>query len=184
MPAPNIPEVNILSSPKKMLIYVGIGTLLIGALYAYFINDYIQKDEPDAKLVTVIWICGPLYLAAIIWGINRAFIPKPVIQLKPDYISWGYLGGPENMFPWDEIAKFEMKPGSERQIGVFLKNPEKYFDDKMKRGQGNLVQKYGTHIFISSEVTQASAEEILPVLNNYLDVVNGKPGAKLSHRFH
>lgn len=184
----DIPDVNILSSPKKALIYIGIAALFVGALYAYFIYDYLHpehKNVQDGKETVVIFVCGPLYVAALIWGIDRAFHPKPVIQLKKNYITWGSFGTPQNMFPWSEIVKFEVKSGSERQILVLLKNPEKYFDDRagIRRAQERLVEKYGTHVFISTELTQVTRDELLMILQNYLDVVHEKPGAKLMQRY-
>jgi hypothetical protein len=67
---------------------------------------------------------------------------------------------------------------------VFVKNPERYYSEKFaeRKGQERFAKKHGTHISISAELTEESGEELLAILQNYQDVVSGKPGAKIIPR--
>jgi hypothetical protein len=186
----NLPEISIVNSTKKSLVLIGIIALFVGAIYAYLITDYMQDEDPSAKSQAVIFVCGPIYVFMLLWGINWAYHPKPVITLKEDYIWWSMPGGTVNMIPWTQIEKFESKHGTlGGAVRVFVKNPERYYSEKFaeRRGQERYAAKHGTHISISAELTKESAEEVCAIIQNYFDVVNGKRGARViprySHRF-
>jgi hypothetical protein len=186
---PNLPEIKILNSKRKTLTGIGILTLVVGAIYYFLLNSYLHpKDEfaqHSPKETFVIFICGPIYVIMILYGVFRAFNPKPMIIINKDQLWWRVIGKKDYAIPWSEIIKFEYHKGKlGSNVRVFVNNPELYLSEKYSErpAQKKLIEKLGTHIMISAEFTEENSEGLYGTLQNYLDVVNGKPGAKIIPR--
>jgi hypothetical protein len=184
-----LPEVKIAYSLRKALIGIGILTALIGALYIYLIYDYLNTEESrrTGNDVMVIFFGGPVYVILISLGIYKVYKRKPVIKINGDFIWWSLpFSSKDRLLPWDEIEKFEYRTGQFMGGGldVFVKNPEKYFSEKSseRAGQKMIQKRTGTHIVIPVDLIDESGDELLSILRNYNDVVNGKPGAKIIPR--
>jgi hypothetical protein len=189
MSTPFLPEIEITNSRRKSLILIGIITVLVGAVYAYLLNNYLNPEDEykrhSTKELMVIYVCGPIYVILFFYGIYRAFNPKPSIKITKDFIWWHILGGKHYTIPWNQVTKFELKNALfGGNVRVFVKNPELFYSEKLaeRKGQERFVKKHGTHIVISAELTEESGEELMAILQNYHDVVNGKPGAKIIPR--
>ena len=189
MATPFLPEIVITNSRRKSLILIAILAVVVGAVYAFLLNSYLNPEDTykkhSSKELIVIYVCGPIYVFLLFRGIYRAFKPKPSIVINKDLIWWSVFGGKEVAIPWSQVTKFELKTGAlGGSVRVFVKNPEHFYSEKLaeRKGQEKFVAKNGTHLAVSAELTEESAEELMAILQNYYDVVNEKPGAKIIPR--
>jgi hypothetical protein len=192
MSTPFIPELEIKNSRRKSLIMIAIFAVVVGTIYAFLLNNYLNPGDAykrhSAKELFVIYACGPIYVIMLFYGIYRAFKPKASIKITKDFVWWSvpFGNGKDYTIPWSQVTKLEAKNGwLGGNVRVFVQNPEYYYSEKSaeRKGQEVFAKKHGTHIMISAELIEESAEELRAILQNYHDVVSGKPGAKIIPRF-
>lgn len=170
---------------------IAIFAVVVGTIYGFLLNNYLDPEHAykrhSGKELFVIYVCGPIYVIMLFYGIYRAFKPKVSIKITKDFIWWSVPFGKGQTYtiPWDQVTKFEAKKGwLGGSVRVFVHNPEHYYsaNSAERKGQQAFASRNGTHIAISAELIGESAEELMAILQNYHDVVNGKPGAKIIPR--
>src|ERR1700741_3919043 len=96
MSTPFIPELEITNSRRKSLIMLAIFAVVVGTIYAFLLNNYLNPEEAykqhSGKELFVIYVCGPIYVVMLFYGIYRAFKPKASIKITGDFIWWSVFG--------------------------------------------------------------------------------------------
>ncbi|MDQ3112258.1 MAG: hypothetical protein M3R17_20425 [Bacteroidota bacterium] len=107
---------------------------------------------------------------------------KPVIKLN-NYSIWWKAEITDDLFfiPWSEILRFESggRFFLNKSILVFVERPERFVQGNWKavEKQRKRIKETGTHLAIPINFIEQTQEEMLVILNNYLDTVKGKRGA-------
>lgn len=172
----SLPDINIPFSKKKSLTAVGLAVLILIGLY-FYLNQYFRLE--NVKFLLILFYGVPVLLLVMLIRILRS---SAVIKLNSTMLWWkGQVTDDEFTIPWHVIERFEITGDFflNKSILVFVQHPEHFVWGNWSRiqKQKSKILTDGTHLAIPLTFLEQSPEEMLMILNNYLDTVKGKPGA-------